>query len=194
MMGGNAVHRHHLRPQTACYHSLHTSKMSLNTQTSGASFQQACPLAHILCSPPPSQAAAAPLRQILRSAAPSPRNEGAANAAPLSQILCSPPPSRSPAAAAPLSQILRSAAPSPIPQTTPAPPPPPVLERHRTPPPKRGPKRKAPENIHVNPESLHVKTQKRFGCESGMVTARRINGRTGSATQTAARPWCWPSG
>jgi hypothetical protein len=108
MMGGNAVHRHHLRPQTACYHSLHTSKMStnLNTQTSGASFHQACPLAQILCSPPPSQAAAAPLRQILRSAAPSPRNEGAAAAAPLSQNLCSPPPSRSPAAAAPLRQIL----------------------------------------------------------------------------------------
>jgi hypothetical protein len=167
MMGGNAVHRHHLRPQTACYHSLHTSKMStnLNTQTSGASFHQACPLAQILCSPPPSQAAAAPLRQILRSAAPSPRNEGAA-------------------AAAPLSQILRSAAPSPRLQRTP--------ERHRTRPPKRGPKRKAPENIHVNFASLHVKTQKRFGCESGMATS--INGRTGSATQTAARPWCCASG
>jgi hypothetical protein len=68
------------------------------------------------------------------------------------------PPSPRPHAPSPRPRPLRSRA-TPTPPSS-------VVARHRTPPPKRGRKRAAPENLHFNPESLHVKTHKRLGSDS----------------------------
>jgi hypothetical protein len=77
--------------------------MSTNTQTPGALFREACPPGQILCSPPRGQAAAAPLSQILRSAAPSPRPQTtpAPPPPPVGERYRTPPPKRDPKRKAP---------------------------------------------------------------------------------------------
>jgi hypothetical protein len=130
----------------------------LETQTPAHEGPKACPLDQILCPSPPflhaPLANACPLSRILCPHSPSPRpREISAPPSPRPHT-----PSPRPHAPSPRPRPLRSRA-TPTPPSS-------VVARHRTPPPKRGRKRAAPENLHFNPESLHVKTQKRLGSDS----------------------------
>jgi hypothetical protein len=106
---------------------------------------------------------------------------GLANVCPLSRNRCSHSPSPRPRAiSAPPSPRLHAPSPRPHPLRSRATPTP--ASSVRTPPPKRGRKRAAAENLHVNPQSLHVKTHKRLGSE-------RLSVSTTTTTTTTKKKW-----